>query len=75
MPPGRLRYARYGAAGFDLLGTIIAGTAIGYFLDKWWSTTPYLTLLLILLSIVGGFTRLIRTLRHFDKLEDERDAP
>jgi ATP synthase protein I len=69
-----VRYARYGAAGFDLFGTILAGTAIGYFLDKWLSTAPYLTLVLMLLSIVGGFIRLIRTLRHFDQLDDGRDA-
>lgn len=74
MPAGRLGYARYGAAGFDLLGTIIGGTVIGYFLDRWWSTTPYLMLILMLLSIVGGFTRLIRTLRHFDQMDDGRDA-
>jgi len=66
-PP--LRYARYAAAGFDLVGTIIAGTGIGYLLDRWLDTTPYLTLCLMLLAIVGGFTRLIRTLRHFDRLE------
>lgn len=69
-----VRYARYGAAGFDLFGTIIAGTMVGYFLDRWWSTTPYLTLVLMLLAIVGGFIRLIRTLRHFDQLDDGRDA-
>jgi ATP synthase protein I len=69
MPPEGMRYARYGAAGFDLLGTIIAGTGIGYLLDKWLSTTPYLTLILMLLAIVGGFTRLVRTLRHFDQLK------
>jgi ATP synthase protein I len=68
-----VRYARYGAAGFDLFGTIIAGTAIGYFLDKWLATAPYLTLVMMLLAIVGGFIRLIRTLRHFDQLDDERN--
>ena len=69
-----VRYARYGAAGFDLFGTILAGAGFGYLLDKWLSTSPYLTLILMLIAILVGFIRLIQTLRHFDHLDDGRDT-
>ena len=74
MADDRIRFARYGAAGFDLFGTIIAGSMLGYFLDKWLSTSPYLTLVLMLIAVVVGFVRLIQTLRHFDQLDDGRDT-
>jgi F0F1-type ATP synthase assembly protein I len=47
-------YGRYSAIGFQLAGIIGAGVLIGYELDKWLHTSPYLTLACSLLFIVAG---------------------
>jgi ATP synthase protein I len=47
---------------FVLLGTIVAGGLIGYFLDSWLHTKPWLMLLFGALGFVGGLRTVLRTL-------------
>ena len=69
-PPGPIvRYARYGAVAFEFSGTIAAGTVIGWLLDRWLGTAPYLVVVATLAAVVGGFTRLIVILRQFDRFD------
>ena len=68
--PGPIvRYARYGAVAFEFSGTIAAGAVIGWLLDRWLGTAPYLVVVSTLAAVVGGFTRLIVILRQFDRLD------
>ena len=76
MPPPApiVRFARYGAAAFEFSGTIAAGSIIGWLLDRWLGTAPYLIIVATLSAVVGGFVRLIQILRRFDRLDlDERE--
>ena len=66
-----VRYGRYGALAFEFSGTIAAGAAVGYLLDRWLHTEPYAVTLCTLLAVAGGFVRLITVLRRFEQLDRE----
>ncbi len=68
-PAPIVRYARYGAVAFEFSGTIAAGTGIGWLLDRWLGTQPYLLVVATLAAVVGGFVRLIQVLRQFDRVD------
>ena len=68
-----LRYGRYGALAFEFTGTIAAGAVVGWLLDRWLGTGSNLSIVCTLIAVVGGFVRLIQTLRRFDRLDFERE--
>ena len=41
--------------GLHMVSGILAGTAIGYFLDKWLGTDPWLLIIFAFAGIVAGF--------------------
>jgi F0F1-type ATP synthase assembly protein I len=43
--------------------SILVGFAIGFFLDKWLKTDPWLKIVFILYGIVAGFTNLFSQTR------------
>ncbi len=47
---------------FTLVGAVIAGGGIGYFLDKWLHTSPWLMMILGAVGFVGGVREVIRRL-------------
>jgi len=47
---------------FTLVGAVIAGGGIGYFLDKWLHTSPWLMLIVGAIGFVGGIREVIRRL-------------
>lgn len=46
--------------GIHLVVSTFVGLAAGYWLDKFFRTSPYLTLIFLLLGIIGGFLELVR---------------
>jgi ATP synthase protein I len=46
--------------GVELVAALIIGVAIGYFLDRWLGTTPWLMLLFFILGAVAGFMGVYR---------------
>jgi len=46
--------------GVELVAALIIGVAIGYFLDRWLGTKPWLMLLFFILGAVAGFMRVYR---------------
>ncbi len=44
----------------ELVAGIVVGGGIGYFLDKWLSTKPFLLILFLFLGAAGGFWNIIR---------------
>lgn len=46
---------------------MIAGALVGHYLDVYFRTDPYLTLVMFLLGVFGGFVNLIRIMRDFQK--------
>ena len=47
---------------FTLVGAVIGGGAIGYFLDKWLHTSPWLMMIFGGLGFFGGVREVIRRL-------------
>jgi ATP synthase protein I len=65
-----------GTIGLQLVGSTVVGLAMGYFLDKWLGTDPWLLLLFLLLGIVAGFRSVYQEARKIQDRENEklRDA-
>jgi F0F1-type ATP synthase assembly protein I len=63
-------YSRQTALAFELpftlVGPPILGGILGYFLDHWLHTRPFLMLLLGLLGFVGGLREMLRRLAKSD---------
>ena len=57
----------YLGVAFELPGTIIAGLVLGYFLDEYFRTSPWLLIILTVLAFVGAFVRLVRWVRLFGR--------
>jgi F0F1-type ATP synthase assembly protein I len=66
-PAPIIRYARYGAVAFEFSGTIAAGVMVGWLVDRWLGSDPYGVVTMTLLAVVGGFARLIKLVRDFDR--------
>jgi ATP synthase protein I len=54
------------SVGINLVLATFAGFAIGYFLDKFLGTFPWLTILFFILGVIAGFRELIRVARKQD---------
>ena len=54
--------ARLSTIGVTLVAATAIGLAIGYGLDQWFGTNPWLTLTFTLLGIAAGFVNLFRDL-------------
>ena len=72
-PSPIIRYGRFGAIAFEFSGGIAAGAFIGWWLDERYGTQPYALLVTTLLAVVGGFIRLIKVLRKFERSDRARE--
>jgi ATP synthase protein I len=70
VPDPILRFGRSFALFWDFVGTVLAGAVIGWLIDRRFDTEPYWTLSLLILGVVGGFVRLVRSLRRMDRMDD-----
>jgi ATP synthase protein I len=52
------------SVGIQLVLCTFVGLAMGYFLDKLFKTSPWLTVIFLLLGIVAGFYDLIKVARR-----------
>jgi len=61
-----------------MVAATFIGLAMGYYLDKWLGTDPWLTLIFLLLGIVSGFRNIFiltsRELRRQERSERESDS-
>ena len=51
--------------GFSFVLAIVIGAAIGYFLDSWLDTTPWLFLLFFFMGLAAGILNVYRTAGKF----------
>lgn len=56
-------------AGGSFFASILAGLLIGYFLDKWLGTAPWLIVIFTLTGAYSGFLRVW----HYAKTEGEKE--
>lgn len=54
--------ARLSTVGVALVAATAIGLAIGYGLDRWLGTSPWMTMIFTLFGIVAGFLNLFRDL-------------
>jgi F0F1-type ATP synthase assembly protein I len=63
----------YLGVAFELPGTIVAGLVLGYFLDDYFHTSPWLLIGLTVLAFAGAFARLIHWVRWFSQERNDND--
>jgi ATP synthase protein I len=63
--PPYLKYGKYAAIGLEFPSTVIGGLLLGYFIDQYFGSSPWFTVSLTLLALIGGFIRLFQLLKHF----------
>jgi len=62
------------SVGISMVAATLIGLAMGYYLDKWLGTTPWLTLAFLMLGIVSGFRNIyILTTRELKRQDQEKD--
>ncbi len=58
--PPKNPLATAASAGFEFAGIVLIASAAGYFLDRYFDTSPWLLVALAVLSMAGGLYRVIR---------------
>ncbi len=61
-----------GTLGTHLVGCTLVGGVMGYFLDDWLGTGPWLMMILTILGIIAGFRNLLHEVAHLQRLEKEK---
>ncbi len=62
------------SAGTLELGVSVAiGAGIGYALDSWLGTDPWMTLLWLVAGVIAGFRSLIRVLQSLERAEGQKE--
>ena len=60
----------YLGVAFELPGTIFGGLAVGYLLDRYFQTSPWLLVGLTAIAFAGAFVRLVYWVRFFTRERD-----
>lgn len=65
------------SVGISMVAATFIGLAIGYYLDRWLGTSPWLTLIFLLVGIVSGFRNIFiltaRELRRQQQNEQDQE--
>jgi len=56
---------RVGMLGTTLVAATVVGLVLGYWLDRWLGTTPWLTMVFAVFGIVAAFLNLFRDLKKY----------
>jgi ATP synthase protein I len=59
--------AELSTVGITLVLATVIGLAAGYYADRWLGTTPWLTLVGLLLGIAAGFVNLFRVVKDSEQ--------
>ncbi len=65
------KWARFASIGIEFSSPIIAGALVGHYLDLYFHTDPWLTLLFFLTGVGLGFYRLIREMQLAQRMLDK----
>jgi ATP synthase protein I len=63
--------AELSSIGMTLVLATVIGLAGGYYADRWLGTSPWLTLIGLVLGIVAGFVNLFRSVRAAEQESDD----
>ena len=62
-----MRYMKYFAVAWEFIGSVLAGVFIGYQLDRYFVTDPWLVLTMTIAGTTIGFYRMVQILRRFER--------
>lgn len=62
------------SAGLVFFLSIAIGGVIGYYLDKFFGTSPYLLLFFLLMGIIAGFRNLWQFIKRAQGVPDDKDG-
>jgi len=60
--------------GIHLVATTFVGLAVGYYLDSWLGTHPWLKIVFLVLGIAAGFKNMFQEVQRMQRREKEQDA-
>ncbi len=63
---------RYSSIGLEMGFSVAIGGAIGYYLDRYFETSPWLTLVFLLFGVVAAFRSLFSLMKDIDKEERKK---
>ena len=70
---------KYSALGLEMAISVVIGLAIGYYLDEWLGTGPWLTVVWLALGFAAGVRSLYRSAKKsekdLEKIEEEKRKP
>ncbi len=69
-PKGPVDQAAVGVGvriAIELLSGLLVGLGVGYALDRWLGTRPWLLLLFLVLGATAGFMNVLRAVRNLEK--------
>jgi ATP synthase protein I len=70
---------KYSALGLELAISVILGLAVGYYLDKWLDTSPWMTVFWLAIGFAAGlrslFRAALRSGKELEKDEEEKRKP
>jgi len=62
------------SVGISMVAATFIGLAMGYYLDRWLDTSPWLTLIFLVLGIISGFRNIfILTQRELKRQQREQE--
>jgi len=53
--------------GVTLVISTAIGLAIGIWLDRWWHSSPWATMIFLLIGIISGFWQMIKEMKKINK--------
>ncbi len=69
---GMFKYMKYSVIGIEMAMSVVVGAAIGYWLDIWLGTEPWMMVIWLLFGVIAGFRALYITAKRIMK-EMEND--
>lgn len=68
------RWAELSSLVLTLPSSIAVGLFMGYYLDKWFKTQPWLLIIFTLFGVASGLLSLFRGLKRYEKDENNSGA-
>ena len=69
----RVRGVQLSALGLEFAGSVLGGLVLGYYLDRWLGTAPWLMLVGTLGGMVTAVARIILLTNQFERQRKARD--
>ena len=51
----------------ELVAAVVVGTTLGFILDNWFDTRPWLTIIFFIMGVVAGILNVIKSARKMNK--------